>query len=295
MMNRKLKKVLKEVRFYTIVFIVSIVFAIGLRVFVVSSIISIPSGSMEPSVLAGDKIIVTKLIPGPRVFKEIRQIRQEGKIQTKRFKGIRKVRRNDIIVFNFPYSAGWDKIDMDLNLYYLKRCVALPGDTFSIENGIYRVKNCADSLGCTFRQRELSQKTKSDYTEVIWKCFPFDTINYRWNIMDFGPIYVPAAGATIVLDTLNLLLYKKLIEYETDKTLDVRGGFVLLDNEVIINYTFKLNYYFMAGDFIFDSQDSRYWGLLPEDCIIGKAILVWRSTEPYSGKIRWNRFFRLIN
>ena len=149
--------ILREMRFYTAVFIASIVFAVGLRVFVVTSIISIPSGSMEPSVLAGDKIIVTKLIPGPRVFKDIRQIRVDGKVQTKRFKGIRKMRRHDVMVFNFPYSAGWNRIDMDLNVFYLKRCIALPGDTFSITNGIYRVSNCPDSSGCTLRQQELSQ------------------------------------------------------------------------------------------------------------------------------------------
>ena len=295
MMNRNWKKIFKEIRFYAVVFIVSIVFAVGLRVFVVSSIISIPSGSMEPAVLAGDKIIVTKLIPGPRVFKDIRQIRVDGKVQTKRFKGIREVRRNDVLVFNFPYSAGWNKIDMDLNVLYLKRCIALPGDTFSVENGIYRVSNCTDTLGNTFRQRELSKKSKSDFLDVIWKCFPFDTAHYQWNIKDFGPLYVPVSGTTIVIDTLNLLLYKNLIEYETDKEITIHDNSVYLEDERLSAYTFKLNYYFMAGDFIFDSKDSRYWGLLPEDCIIGKAFLVWRSTEQHNSKIRWDRFFRLIN
>ena len=79
-----------------------------------------------------------------------------------------------------------------------------------------------------------------------------------------------------------------------DKTLSVRDGSVYLDDESINSYTFLLNYYFMAGDYVFDSQDSRYLGLLPEDCIIGKAILVWRSTDRNTGKIRWNRFFKLI-
>ena len=145
-MNRKLKRVLKEVMFYTIVMIVSVTIAVCLRVFVVSSIIKTPSWSMEPSVLAGDRIIVNKQIPGPRVFRNIKQIRVNGKVVTKRFKGIRNVRRNDVLVFNFPYSEGWNKIDMNLNVFYLKRCVALPGDTFSIVNGIHKVKNFTDSL-----------------------------------------------------------------------------------------------------------------------------------------------------
>ena len=293
-MKERLKRFLKELRFYTIFFVVSFTFAIGLRVFVITSIILIPSGSMEPAVLAGDRIIVTKLIPGPRIFRDIRQIRVDGKVQTKRFKGIRKVRRNDILVFNFPYSAGWDKIDMELNIFYLKRCVALPGDTFSIVNGIYKVKNCPDSLGCTFRQRDLSQMSQRDFSNGIWRCFPFDTIQYRWNIKDFGPLYIPASGSSLILDTINLRLYKNLIEYETDKPLSVRDGKVYSGDEVIDVYTFRMNYYFMAGDYIYDSRDSRYWGLLPEDCIIGKAILVWRSTDRHNNKIRWNRFFKRI-
>ena len=294
-MREKIKRFLKGLRFYTAVFVVSVVMAIGLRVFVVTSVIKIPSGSMEPAVLAGDRIIVTKLIPGPRIFRSIRQIRVDGKVRTKRFKGVRKVRRNDVMVFNFPYAAGWDKVDMDLNVLYLKRCVALPGDTFSIENGIYRVKNCPDSLGCSFRQQELSQQTRDDFSEVIWICFPFDTLHYQWNIKDLGPLYVPASGATVILDTFNLSLYKNLIEYETEIILSVRDGSIFLNDDKLSAYTFRLNYYFMAGDYIYDSRDSRYWGLLPEDCIIGKAFLVLRSTDMQHGKVRWNRILKRIS
>ena len=249
---------------------------------------------MEPAVLAGDRIIVNKQIPGPRVYRDIRQIRVDGKVQTKRFKGIRQVRRNDILVFNFPFSYGRDKIDMDLNVFYLKRCVALPGDTFLIEKGFYKVKNCPDSLGCVFRQRQLSHMSQDDFSEGIWHCLKYEALGYQWNIKDFGPLFVPASGVAITLDTLNLGLYKKLIEYETDKNILVSDGSIYLDDQAINAYTFKLNYYFMAGDYIFNSMDSRYWGLLPEDCIIGKAILVWRSTDRDTGKIRWNRFFKII-
>jgi signal peptidase I len=293
-MKQRLRKFLKELRFYTILVIVSIVLAVGMRIFLFTSIIKIPSGSMEPSVLTGDFIIANKQIPGPRVFKNIRQLRFDGKVQTKRFKGIRKVRRNDILVFNFPYSAGWDKIDMDLNVYYLKRCVALPGDTFSIENGMYGVKNYLDSLGCVFRQRELFQMSKVDFSDVVWNCFPYDTLHYRWNIKDFGPLYIPASGATLPIDTFNWLLYKNTIEYETDKNLFIWDGLVYLGDEMINDYTFQLNYYFMAGDFIFDSCDSRYWGLLPEDCINGKVVVIVRSKDLHTGKIRWNRILKKI-
>jgi len=249
---------------------------------------------MEPAVLTGDFIIANKQIPGPRVFRNICQLRIDGKVQTKRFKGFRKVRRNDVLVFNYPYSEGSDKIDMDLNVYYLKRCVAIPGDTFFIENGIYKVKNSPDSLGSVFLQRELLQKSQSDFSGNRWSCFPSDTLHYRWNIKDFGPLYVPAAGATLTIDTLNFLLYKNLIEYETDKMLSVDDGAVYLDGDVLNEFTFRMNYYFMAGDRILGSSDSRYWGLLPEDCIIGKAVLVCYSKDLDSGKIRWERVLRKI-
>ena len=183
---------------------------------------------------------------------------------------------------------------MDLSVLFLKRCVALPGDTFSIENGFFRVKNYSDSLGCFFLQRELSQKSQEDFHEDIWKCFPFDSVNYNWNIKDFGPLYIPASGTTFKLDTINWFLYKKPIEYETDKTLSVRNGSVCLDSEIINEYTFKMNYYFMAGDFICDSRDSRYWGLLSEDCIIGKAVIVVMSKDISKGEVRWNRIFKMI-
>jgi signal peptidase I len=249
---------------------------------------------MEPAVLAGDFIIASKLIPGPRVFKNLRQIRVDGKVQTKRFNGIRKVRRNDILVFNFPYSAGWDRIDMNLNVYYLKRCVALPGDTFSIETGELKIENYTDSLGCVFRQRELSQMSQEDFPPDVWRSFPYDTVHYRWNIKDFGPLYVPAANATIAVDTLNIRLYERLIEYETDKRAFVRDGSVYLGDEEIKAYTFRLNYYFMAGDQVLDSQDSRYWGLLPEDHIIGKAVIIVKSIDPQTGKFRWERFLKAV-
>ena len=284
---QKFKKFLKELRFYTLLFIAALVLAAAMRVFLFTSIIRIPSDSMEPAVMAGDFIIANKQIPGPRVFKDVRQIRIDGKVQTKRFKGIRVVRRNDVLVFNFPYSGSWDRIDMALNIYYLKRCVALPGDTFLIDN-------YATSAGCTFRQLELEQMSRDDFQPDIWDCFPFDSVHYRWNIKDFGPLYVPEAGATIAVDTLNVRLYKNLIEYETDKKLSVSAGLVYLDDELLIDYTFRMNYYFMAGDNVFNSQDSRYWGLLPEDCIIGKAVIVVKSVDPRTGKYRWGRFMKAI-
>jgi signal peptidase I len=248
---------------------------------------------MEPAIMAGDYILVNKQIPGPRVYRDIHNIRENGKVQTKRFKGIRAVRRNDILVFNYPYS-DWNCLDLDVNVNYVKRCVAIPGDTFYIENGIYKVKNCPDALGCTFRQVELSKKTKEELRGTYWDCFPANSTHYNWNVKNFGPLYLPKKGDNMAIDTVNCHLYGKLITYETGKPLGCKDGLIFLGDSLITHYVFELNYYFMAGDLIFDSRDSRYWGLLPEEHIVGKAVIVWKSKDERTGKIRWERIFRIL-
>jgi signal peptidase I len=249
---------------------------------------------MEPAIMAGDYILVNKQIPGPRVYRDINNIRINGKVQTKRFRGIRKVRRNDILVFNFPFSTG-GQIDMNLNVNYVKRCVAIPGDTFYIENGIYKVKNAPSKiLGNPSIQQKLSKMRRENFDESVWNCFPWDTIHYPWNIKDFGPLYIPKKGDIIAIDTVNYLLYNKLITYETDEPIYVKDGNVFAGDSIIVRYSFKMNYYFMAGDVVSDSKDSRYWGLLPEDHIIGKAIVVWKSRDMSSGKINWKRIFKIV-
>ncbi|MDR3218941.1 MAG: S26 family signal peptidase, partial [Dysgonamonadaceae bacterium] len=171
---------------------------------------------------------------------------------------------------------------------------ALPGDTFSIENGIYIVKGITDKLGHYEREVELSQKADSLFPPEIFNCFPHDTANFGWTIKNFGPLYVPKAKDTVHLDTLNYVLYKNLIEYETDRPVRLRDGKLYLGDRVLYDYTFQMNYYFMAGDYIFDSRDSRYWGLLPEDHIVGKAAVIWQSKDMLTKKRRWNRIFKAV-
>ncbi|GHT15099.1 hypothetical protein FACS189426_22370 [Bacteroidia bacterium] len=107
------------------IFVTAILLAIILRIFVLSSF-HIPTPSMEPSVLAGDYIIVNKLAYGARIVKNF-NFMKGGKFETFRVKGFGKVKRNDVLVFNFPYS-DWNKLQPDLGVFYLKRCVAIPGE-----------------------------------------------------------------------------------------------------------------------------------------------------------------------
>jgi signal peptidase I len=289
--RRLLKKLLRWVG----VTVFAVIFAIALRVFFWCSF-KVPSYSMHPAIDPGDFIMVNKQIPGPRVYRDIRNIAPNGKVETRRFKGIRKIRRNEIIVFNFPYSyKDWSHIRMDVNVNYVKRCVAIPGDTFMIDSGIYKITNAPDmEIGYRRYQERMSEQFRNDPRTIPTGLFPQDTVHYNWTMNHFGPFYIPKQGDRIPIDTVNYLLYKNLINYESDKEVEIRDGRVFLGDSAIYDYTFRMNYYFMAGDYIFDSVDSRYWGLVPEDHIIGKAIMIWKSEDMDTKKIRWERLFKLI-
>jgi signal peptidase I len=128
--------------------------------------------------------------------------------------------------------------------------------------------------------------------------FPHVPSLYKWNKDNFGPLWVPKEGATITLDSLTIPLYETIIRrYEDNKNVQVQGNTLTIDGKPQTSYTFKQNYYFMMGDNRHNSLDSRFWGFVPADHIVGKAVLIWMSSDPkggVSGKIRWNRIFKLI-
>ena len=290
--DNKAKQFIKSIFQGSLFVLGAILLALCLRIFLFTSF-KIPSPSMEPAIMAGDYILVNKLIPGTRVFKNL-DFMKGAQIETKRFKGVRTIKRNDVLVFNFPYKSDCGKIEMDLNVNYVKRCIAIPGDTFYIDNGIYKIKNCSGILGQLVYQENLSKMSDSEFRQEIWNSFPYDTLYYRWNIKNFGLLYVPGKGDNVTIDTINYCLYKNLIEYETDKRVIIQNGLLYLEENEFNSYTFQQNYYFMSGDWVFDSHDSRYWGLLPEDHIIGKAAFVWKSKDIHTRKYNWKRFFTKI-
>jgi signal peptidase I len=247
---------------------------------------------MQPGLVGGDYVLVWKPVLGARVFNLFEALERK-KVPIHRLPGLRNIRRNDVLVFHFPYPHRNDSIGMHLLKYYVKRCVALPGDTFRIDSGIYRVSGVTDTLGIYHRQAELSGRADSTFQKEIFRCFPFDSA-YRWNIKRFGPFYVPARGSRVAIDVRNVVLYKNLIAYETGRRITVRDGQVYMDDEPLHVYTFTKDYCFMAGDWVFDSRDSRYWGLVPEDLIVGKAAFIWKSVHPQTGKFRWERFLKKI-
>lgn len=203
----------------------------------------IPTYSMAPTLIAGDYIITSLRIPGRREWEED----GNGHLSIRREKGVREVRKSDVVVFNFPYSSDTNKMKLESKLYYCKRCVAIPGETYE------------------------------------WK----------WQSKKHH-VYLPCAGDELSIDSLNYGDYRKCIEYETGNRLTRTGNVISLGDSIIQTYRFSRNYYFMRGDNAADSYDSRFWGILPEDFILGVGRFIWFSRDKESGKLRWKRMLRQI-
>ena len=227
----------------------------------------IPTDSMRPTLQPGDNILVNKWIMGARIF-DIWEVAEGKETKIHRLPGVGKVKRGDVLVFNFPYPHRWDSISMSLKLYYVKRCAALPGDTFAIKDAPY-------------------------HEGMVLKSYPNDSL-VGWTVCNFGPMYIPKKGGTVKMDARQRAVYKNVIEWEQKKKLTLQNGYVCLGDSVIHEYSFTENYYFMVGDNAANSQDSRYWGLLPEPFIVGKATTIWKSVNPATDEIRWDRTMKSI-
>ncbi len=319
----------------------------------------IPSQSMERTLLPGDFVFINKWSYGPRMpitpvaipfmhqnmpFSESMPAYLDWiKLPYWRISGFGDIERQDVVVFNYPMEQ---ERPVDKRTYFVKRCVALPGDTLSIVakqifiNGdslkqageyqfIRRVKcsnaldqawldslnvtegglvsnmldyefPMSDSLAKTFSKHPfvhsmtIRMEPEGEYQAYI---FPHSR-SYPWNNDFWGPMVVPAEGKTVQLNDSNIVLYERIIrDYEHNK-LSVAGGKIMINEAVVTQYTFKQDYYFMMGDNRDYSADSRSWGFVPRDHVIGKAWLIFFSYNAYSSgasHIRWNRIFRLIH
>lgn len=138
------------------------------------------------------------------------------------------------------------------------------------------------------------------YSEVMpdamLRIFPYSE-NHKWTRDNYGPVWIPEKGAEIELTKENLPLYSRAITAYEGNSLEVKDDGIYINGVLSDRYTFKQDYYFMMGDNRHNSADSRYWGFVPEDHVIGKPVIIWFSTDkgkPFPSSIRWNRLFKLV-
>ncbi len=335
---------------------------------------TIPTPSMEKSLLVGDFLFVSKLHYGTRTPRTILQLplthqkiwgtdlpSYSDAIQLPyyRLPGFTHVKSGDVVVFNVPPKELNDNVDRpsDLKTNYIKRCIGTPGDVLEVRdrqvilNGKpmenppkmqdeYFLKTAETISEKVFRRYDITDF--ENYTETyndtiqsndvagyIIKTTPEtaallkeqdfvkdlqvikdqpgqkgfgvypDSPLFKWNKDYYGPLTVPKKGVTIPLDEKNIALYGNVIQkYEDNKNVELTPMSVKMDGKDITSYTFKMDYYFMMGDNRHNSLDSRFWGFVPEDHIVGKAVFIWMSIDPNPEsvftKIRWKRLFRII-
>ena len=132
----------------------------------------------------------------------------------------------------------------------------------------------------------------------VGQLFPLNLYT-RWTRNDYGPIWIPKKGATIQLNEDNLPIYERCIEAYEGNKLERKADGIYINGVKTNEYTFQMDYYWMMGDNRHKSADSRYWGFVPEDHVVGKPVLIWLSLDKdrdwLDGKIRWNRLFKWVH
>ena len=229
---------------------------------------------------------------GARIF-NIWDAAEDKEVEIHRLPRLGKVKRNNVLVFHYPYPHKNDSLSMHLLKYYVKRCIALPGDTMGIRQGHYYIKGIDEPIGNIQAQNRIALLDKEDARGIIMDAYPWDKY-MNWTIQDFGPLHVPARGQTVAMDSTAVKLYRNLVEWEQKKPLTRKENHVYLGDSLILEYCFKENFYFVGGDYMENSKDSRYWGLLPEPYIVGIATRIWKSVDKSTGKMRWDRVMKRI-
>ncbi|WP_298157058.1 signal peptidase I [Flavobacterium sp.] len=211
-----------------------------------------------------------------------------------------KVQLNSNEQFNMirPYLTGSDESFVYTGPRGLPNSVLQKAGVFAQEQ--YKADNFVD---LTLKEAEILRKNPAIDSVVRFKPEAHDMKVFphtgKWSESDFGPISIPKRGATVQLTFENLPLYKRIISVYEKNTLELRNGQILINGKPSTSYTFQLNYYWMMGDNRNKSEDSRYWGFVPEDHIVGKPVFIWMSIDGINDgfknwSIRWDRLFTTV-
>lgn len=227
---------------------------------------TVKGDSMEPTFHNGQRIYVNKLLMGARIYRNYDF--SSTKLSSFRMPGLRKLSVGDIVIFNYPFVCSKDTIGFKINYVYAKRCLGAPGDSVRIKDGFYR-----DEEGRIVGESEYQYRLHNIPDSSLMKVKGCYYAMNGWNVKCFGPIYVPGKGDKVTIGETDFLWYRKLIKYETGfmPAIDSQGQ-VSLDGKILKEYTFKGNWYFLGGDNVLNSRDSRYFGLVPEEYIVGIVI-----------------------
>ncbi len=163
------------------------------------------------------------------------------------------------------------------------------------ESGVMPLtKRAASALS---KRKDIVQSISLNTDATTGDLYPLNA-NTGWTRDNYGPVWIPKKGATVHLDMKNIAVYERPIRVYEGNSLQVKDGKIYINGKLTDKYTFKMDYYWMMGDNRHNSADSRYWGFVPEDHIVGKPIFIWWSSDPdrrgLSG-VRWNRLFRLVD
>lgn len=231
---------------------------------------TIPTGSMEHTLLVGDYLLVNQFIYGIKTPPNIPLTDIQLPMVTL-FPAMRKPQRGNIVVFNFPGER--DERQPDEVKYLIKRCVGTPGDIIEVRDKILYVNG---EKFPSYPGMQFIHPTAIPADEALSGMFPH---GMRWNPDNYGPLRVPKKGDTLALNANNFSQWSVFIEREGHAAA-MKEKTAYVDGKPVTSYTVGRNYYFMMGDNRDNSEDSRFWGFVPEDNIVGQPIAIYFSWDP---------------
>ncbi len=187
----------------------------------------------------------------------------------------------------------------NINPMALQKLGVAHDDMRMVQHGVYEIpltEEVAKRIR-TFNIVKKVERLNAGDADDSGEVFPQDSL-YKWNVDNYGPIWIPKKGVTVDLTLANLPFYRRIINVYENNILEVKDSSIYINGELAKSYTFKMDYYWMMGDNRHNSLDSRYWGFVPEDHIVGRASLIWLSLDkdlPFPKNIRFRRMFRTIN